>query len=136
MAQVALPASPPRRRRVSEEAVSGWISISPWLIGFLVFTLGPLVASFYISFTRYDVLTPPQWIGLANYERLLTNDSTFFKALRNTLVYTALYVPLTWSPPSPWRCCSTRHGSGEGSSARSSTSPRSPRRSPPPTSGC
>ncbi len=94
MAQLAMPAPPGKRRRVSEEAVAGWVSVSPWIVGFLIFTLGPLLASFYFSFTRYDVLTSPQWIGLDNYVRLLTNDSTFFKALGNTLVYTALYVPL------------------------------------------
>lgn len=94
MAQLAVSAPAGKRRRVSEEATAGWISISPWIIGFLIFTLGPLLASFYFSFTSYDVLSRPRWIGLDNYERLLTNDSTFFKALRNTAVYTALYVPL------------------------------------------
>src|SRR3954468_22948463 len=53
----------PQRRR---EAVHGYLFVSPSVIGFLVFVLGPLVAVVYFSFTRYDVLTSPQWAGLAN----------------------------------------------------------------------
>lgn len=83
-----------RRSRVSEETTAGWIAISPWLVGFVIFTLGPLLASLYFSFTKYDVLNPPQWIGTENYRRLLTNDRLFPKALGNTFVYAALYVPL------------------------------------------
>jgi multiple sugar transport system permease protein len=82
------------RRRMSEEAVAGWISISPWIAGFIVFTAVPLFASLYFSFTKYDVLTAPEWVGLANYQKLLTNDRLFPKALVNTFVYAVLYVPL------------------------------------------
>jgi multiple sugar transport system permease protein len=87
---VASPAPP----RLSEETRAGWLSISPWIIGFLVFTLGPLLASIYFSFTKYDVLTPPEWIGLENYTRLFTADRLFPKALQNTFIYALLYVPL------------------------------------------
>lgn len=82
----------PRYRK--DETRAGWISISPWVIGFLIFTAGPFLASLYFSFTKYDVLSPPEWIGLDNYQRLLTRDRLFPLALRNTFVYAAMYVPL------------------------------------------
>jgi multiple sugar transport system permease protein len=82
------------RRGWSEESRAGWLAISPWIFGFLVFTLFPFVSSFYFSFTRYDIISTPQWVGLENYERLLTRDRLFPLALRNTFIYTALYVPL------------------------------------------
>src|SRR5215211_9201040 len=91
MAQVALPGP---RRRISEETTAAWIAISPWVIGFLIFTLWPLGASIYFSLTKYDVLHSPEWIGFANYQRLMTNDPRFVKSIVNTLIYAALYVPL------------------------------------------
>ncbi len=83
-----------RRRWMSEETRAGWIAIGPWVIGFLIFTLGPLIASLYFSFTSYNVLQPARWVGVDNYRTLLTDDPLLPKALRNTLVYAALYVPL------------------------------------------
>lgn len=95
MAQIALPSViTPKRRRISEETGSAWVSISPWIVGFLVFTLWPLGASIYFSFTKYDVVSSPEWIGIDNYRRLLTNDPRFVKSIVNTLLYAALYVPL------------------------------------------
>ncbi len=82
------------RRRFSEETVSGFLTISPWLIGFIIFTAIPVVASLYFSFTRYEVVSPPQWVGLANYERLFTRDEFFPKSIWNSAIYTLLYVPL------------------------------------------
>lgn len=78
----------------ASETRAGWLSISPWIIGFLIFTLGPLLASLYFSFTKYDVLTAPEWVGFDNYVRLFTADRLFPKALQNTLIYALLYVPL------------------------------------------
>lgn len=78
----------------SEETRAGWLAVSPWIAGFLIFTAGPIVASVYFSLTRYDVISSPEWIGLTNYRRLLTEDDLFFKSVRNTLVYTLMYVPL------------------------------------------
>jgi multiple sugar transport system permease protein len=82
------------RFRMSEETRAGWLTISPWILGFIVFTMFPFVASLYFSFTKYDVISSPEWIGLENYNRLLTRDRLFPLALRNTFVYTAMYVPL------------------------------------------
>jgi multiple sugar transport system permease protein len=83
-----------RRRLVSEETLAAWIAISPWLIGFVVFTAVPLLLSAYYSFTDYDVLTSPNWVGFQNYERLLTDDRLFPKALQNTFIYALMLVPL------------------------------------------
>jgi multiple sugar transport system permease protein len=93
MAQAVLPGTK-QRRRPSEETVAGWLAISPWIIGFIIFTAGPVVASLYFSFTKYDVLTPAKWVGFDNYRRLFTNDELFPKSLWNSLIYTVLYVPL------------------------------------------
>lgn len=74
-----------------------WIGlafVSPWLIGFLVFTLGPFLTSVYLSFTRYDVVSTPVWVGAANYRALLTDDPTFWKSLWVTIRYGLVAVPL------------------------------------------
>ncbi|HWV22626.1 MAG TPA: sugar ABC transporter permease [Thermomicrobiales bacterium] len=84
----------PKLHYRKDETFAGWLSISPWIIGFIVFTAGPFIASLYFSFTKYDVLNSPEWIGLDNYRRLLTQDRLFPLAVRNTLVYAAMYVPL------------------------------------------
>ncbi len=103
MAQAVLPREPGRggivvpsrgRRRVSEETVAGWTAISPWVVGFLIFTLGPLIASIYFSFTSYDMLRSPRWVGLENYRRLIFDDALLPKALANTFIYALMHVPL------------------------------------------
>lgn len=63
----------------------GLLFVSPWLIGFVIFTLYPILASLYWSFCDYRVLTPPRWIGLANYTALLGDHDYFLPALGNTL---------------------------------------------------
>lgn len=73
------------------EAIAGYLFIMPWIIGFLVWWLGPMLASLYFSFTRYEIITPPQWIGLQNYARLLRDD-LFWIALANTALYTVMSV--------------------------------------------
>ncbi|MBA3380043.1 MAG: sugar ABC transporter permease, partial [Chloroflexia bacterium] len=77
----------PRRKSrfgISDETRAGWLMISPWIVGFIVFTMFPFVASLYFSFTDYDVISSPEWTGLDNYQRLLTQDRLFPLALRNT----------------------------------------------------
>jgi multiple sugar transport system permease protein len=83
------PKSPLQRR----EALEGYFWISPWLIGFLVFTLGPMLASFFLSFTKYKIGGTPEWIGLANYTEAFTGDNLFWPALGRT-VYFALAAVL------------------------------------------
>lgn len=60
----------PRRLGTLRRNLEGYLIISPWLIGFLVFTLGPMVASLVLTFTKYDLISPPQWAGLGNFSRL------------------------------------------------------------------
>lgn len=81
--------SPLRRR----EAMFGYIAILPWLIGFLVFTAGPMVFSAYLVFTEWELLTPPRWVGLDNI-RFLLKDQMFRNTLWNTFMYTVISVPL------------------------------------------
>jgi multiple sugar transport system permease protein len=77
----------------TKEALVGYLFISPWIIGFLVFTLGPLAASFYLSFTDYNLLQAPKFIGLANYMQLI-RDSDFWQSLHVTMYYAIVSVPL------------------------------------------
>jgi multiple sugar transport system permease protein len=83
-----------RRRRV-RELLEGYTFIAPWLLGFILLTAGPMVASLYISGTAWTMLSSPRWIGGENYIRLLTDDPLFAESLWNTLSYVALSVPLS-----------------------------------------
>ncbi len=88
-------ASPRKRWRApSSETAWAFIFLLPWIVGFVVFTAGPMIYSFYISFTEYNVIRPPEFIGLDNYEAL-TTDRRIPLALSNTAFYTVLNVPLT-----------------------------------------
>src|SRR5215213_2989271 len=82
------------RWRVSEETRWAFIFLLPWIIGFVVFTAGPMLWSLYLSFTEYNVIRPPEPIGLENYEDLL-HDRRVGLSLVNTLYYTAFNVPGT-----------------------------------------
>jgi len=73
---------------------NGLLFTSPWLIGLLIFTIYPICASIYFSFTDYSVLKPPRWIGLDNYIELFTGDALFPRSLINTLYYAAFSLPL------------------------------------------
>jgi multiple sugar transport system permease protein len=84
----------PRLNLRQREAILFYLCISPWLIGFILFYLGPILASFYYSLTEWDLLTSPQFIGLDNYVRLFTGDPLALKSFKVTLVYTLVYVPL------------------------------------------
>jgi multiple sugar transport system permease protein len=75
-----------------QETLAFYISISPWLIGFIFLTIGPMLLSLYASFTEWDLLSPPVWVGGENYLRLL-DDPSFHQALKVTVVYTLVYVP-------------------------------------------
>ncbi|QDY70871.1 carbohydrate ABC transporter permease [Qingshengfaniella alkalisoli] len=72
----------------------GLAYLSPFIIGLLVFTAIPFVASFYLSFTKYSLMSPSKWVGLENYIDLFTNDRTFRKSLSVTLIYVFITVPL------------------------------------------
>lgn len=73
---------------------NGLLFISPWLIGFLVFTLYPFLMSFYYSFTLYDAISEPVWVGVQNYQELV-RDPLIWKSLFNTIYFVVVSVPLS-----------------------------------------
>ncbi len=73
----------------------GYAFISPWVVGFLAFTAGPMLVSIAISFTSWSMLSSPAWVGWEHYERLFASDPLFAISLGNTLFYVVLSVPLT-----------------------------------------
>jgi multiple sugar transport system permease protein len=86
----------PHGRRHSEN-LSGYAFLSPWLLGLFAITAIPMLLSLYLSFTDYDVLTPlseASWVGWANYERMFTGDPSYWHAVRVTLTFALVAVPL------------------------------------------
>jgi multiple sugar transport system permease protein len=84
-----------RKHSARAEAFAGLLFISPWALGFVVFTLGPILASLVLSFCDYDVLHPARWAGLSNYETLATTDRVLvWKALVNAVYLSAFGIPL------------------------------------------
>ena len=81
--------SKPRR----DEALAGYVFILPWALGFLIFALGPVLASFVLIFMKWAVLTPPEFAGLDNFRTLLS-DPLVIKSLVNTGIYTIFAVPM------------------------------------------
>ena len=82
--------SPARRRRTHVTLAL----LAPALLGLLIFFVYPLIASVYYSFTRFDLVSPPQWIGLRNYEYLFTQDPNVWLATLNTLWFVVIWVPV------------------------------------------
>ncbi|GGI95305.1 ABC transporter permease [Alicyclobacillus cellulosilyticus] len=80
-------------RRVKDYAIA-YSFIAPWLLGFLCFTIGPMIVSFLLSFTQYSVTSAPKWIGLRNYVDIFTVDPQFWIALGVTLKFVIISVPL------------------------------------------
>lgn len=74
---------------------NGLLFASPYIAGFLAFTLYPIAASLYYSFCQYNVVRPPVWVGLENYQALFFEDPRFWKSLYNTLYFTVFSVPLS-----------------------------------------
>ncbi|MGI6206934.1 MAG: carbohydrate ABC transporter permease [Anaerolineae bacterium] len=93
-----VPVSARRHGRLSAARAAEWrdfyVCISPWLIGFLVLVAAPMLASIYLSFTKYDILQPPKFVGLDNYAEMLFEDALFGKSLFVTAYYTVFSVPL------------------------------------------
>ncbi len=78
----------------SRENLIGYLFASPWLLGFFIFTLYPMCSSLYYSFTNYNTLKTPTWIGIRNYIVMFTSDPLFWKSIWNTFYYAGLSVPL------------------------------------------
>jgi multiple sugar transport system permease protein len=93
----SIAAAAPRRvsRRKVRDAVIGYLYILPWIIGFLAFTLGPMVTSLYLSFQHYSVIGTPRFAGLDNYtEALAGRDPLFWRSWGRTWLYAIMAVPL------------------------------------------
>ncbi len=73
---------------------AGYAFLLPWLVGFFLLYLSPIVASLYLSFTDYDLLTPPKWVGLANYRTMFTDDYRLSDSIAVTFQYVFWSVPL------------------------------------------
>jgi multiple sugar transport system permease protein len=82
-----------RSRAVRSEQRAGYLFASPWLVGTLLFVVGPIVASVLLSATNWNLISSPSWVGLENY-RDMVGDHNFAQSIRVTLFYTALAVPL------------------------------------------
>jgi multiple sugar transport system permease protein len=79
-----------QRRR---EAVAGLLFTMPWILGFLIFYTYPILFTGYLSFTEYNILQPPKWVGLENYRRMFETDPTFWPSVKNSLYYALASVP-------------------------------------------
>jgi len=97
---VSSPPAPPapgrpakRRARLGRQDGAAHVFMAPWLVGLVVITLIPMIASLYLSFTDYNILSAPTFVGTENYERML-DDSRFWSSARVTLVYVLVSVPL------------------------------------------
>ena len=82
------------RQILDSDHVSGYLFILPFIIGFLAFTVFPMLASLVLSFTEYDILSAPEFIGIENYKQLFLKDPLIYKTLYNTLFFTLASVPL------------------------------------------
>lgn len=83
-----------RNPEIVREERAFWMFASPWIIGTVLFTGGPMIASLFLSFSRYDIISPPVFVGLENYIHLF-QDELFYKSLSVTAYYVSLSVPFT-----------------------------------------
>ncbi|GMK39152.1 sugar ABC transporter permease [Paenibacillus sp. CCS19] len=83
-----------KKLKGSNDNLAGYIFISPWLIGFLLLTVWPILQSFYLSFTEYSLLEAPTWTGMDNYTNIFTNDTDFTTSLKVTFIFVLFSVPL------------------------------------------
>jgi len=77
-----------------QENLVGYLFASPWLLGLIVLGLFPILLSFYFSFTNYNMISAPTFVGFENYRILLTNDNLFWKSMYNTVYHVVIAVPL------------------------------------------
>ncbi|GAF65415.1 carbohydrate ABC transporter permease [Alkalihalobacillus trypoxylicola] len=80
--------------RALRENVKGYLFISPFIIGFLAFTIIPILTSLYLSFTQYNLFSSPVWIGFENFKKMFTQDPKYWQSLKVTFIYVVGGVPL------------------------------------------
>lgn len=81
-------------KRELREEIEAYLFLLPWIVGFIAFTIGPMLASLLLALSDYQIVKPPQFIGLANFERVFLQDVRFWDSLRITSIYTVASVPL------------------------------------------
>lgn len=81
-------------RRERHDLLTGYLFLTPFLIGLFAFTIYPFFYSLYLSFTEYDILSPAKWIGLQNYVKMLTQDQKFWTSFKVTCKFALVQVPL------------------------------------------
>lgn len=94
MASATIPKTRSKNLLKRREAVAGLLFVLPWIISLLAFTVYPVVASFYFSFTQYSIVQAPKWVGLENYVTMFTADPAFPVSVSNSAYYALLAVPL------------------------------------------
>jgi multiple sugar transport system permease protein len=82
------------QNKTSRDTIAGYLFILPVVLGLLIFTIGPMLASLYFSFTKYPILRSPEWVGWRNYVKMLTKEKYFWQACKVTLIYAVTAVPL------------------------------------------
>jgi multiple sugar transport system permease protein len=91
----SIPIKPKKRSTLERrEARTAYALISPWIVGFIIFTLGPMVASFIFSFTDYSIIKTPSWVGFANFLEMFFQDYRFWHSLKVTLKYAIFAIPM------------------------------------------
>ncbi|MDR0136881.1 sugar ABC transporter permease [Metabacillus idriensis] len=83
-----------KRQKKWDAPLTGYLFISPWLLGLFLLTLYPMLQSLYFSFTDYSLLEAPNWVGIENYQKIFLQDKLFYKSLSITLFFVILSVPL------------------------------------------
>jgi multiple sugar transport system permease protein len=83
-----------RRSAVArQEAIFAYVFLLPWIVGFVCFVAGPILASLYLSLNRYNIVEPPEWVGLGNFIQAFTQDPLFWGSIAKTFIYAAVVVP-------------------------------------------
>jgi multiple sugar transport system permease protein len=95
MTAATLPARTSRFGLRTREALAGYLFLLPWLLGLLLFVVGPMLASAYFSLTNYDVVNTPKFVGLKNYQDIFNKDRLFWPSILLTLRYAIIVVPLS-----------------------------------------
>jgi multiple sugar transport system permease protein len=82
-----------------KKSIVPYIYVLPWIIGFILFTGGPIIFTIILSFTKWDLITPPIWIGLSNFVRMFKIDSEFWEILKVTIIFTifSVIISITWA---------------------------------------
>ncbi|NOV02245.1 carbohydrate ABC transporter permease [Paenibacillus planticolens] len=83
-----------RKTALSRQNRTAYLFLLPWLVGFFCLTLGPMLGSLYLSFTKFNLLNSPRWLGLDNYVQIFTEDESFLHSMGLTFQYALLSVPL------------------------------------------